>query len=215
MKSIVLAALLGATEAYWPRIQSTVALKQQRLATIEKDAQDSEDSEDSEEETHLFNLDGQAIQVKTDAMQDEYVNGYKHAWYQPWDSSDEPGAAYTRKVPVKYSMDGGGDVMVGSMIRTYAVEEKKCEDPALFGTSAACVPTGNFFVKKSSGKMAAKEVIGTHLGLKGTAAKSYLDEYYDKAWAHFDIAGAGLLGVDVMPSFYRFLCSNQSIELGQ
>ena len=131
--------------------------------------------------------------------------GLEGDYYQPWESRDEPGAAYTRKIPAKYKKDGGGDVFVGSMIKTYAVEEKACDDPSLGGE---CTPTGNFFVMKSSAKMAAKEVLGTHKGLKGEELKAYLDDYFDKAWAHFDIAKAGLLEVNQMPAFFRFLASD-------
>ena len=124
-------------------------------------------------------------------------------FYQPWESRDEPDAAYTRKIPTKYKKDGGGDVFVGSMIKTYAVEEKACDE-----IDGVCAPTGNFFVMKSSAKMAAKEVLGTHKGLKGAELKAYLDDYFDKSWAHFDISQAGLLEVNQMPAFFRFLASD-------
>ena len=100
--------------------------------------------------------------------------------------------------------------MVGSMIKTYAVEEKKCDEDI-----GDCEPTGNFFVMKTSAKMAAKEVLATHKGLKGQALKAYLDDYFDKAWAHFDISSSGVLGVNQMPAFFRFLASDQRMPLGQ
>ena len=84
---------------------------------------------------------------------------YEFGWYQPWESSTEPEAPYTRKMPPVCLPDKGGDTMVCSMIKTYAVEEKKCEPAELGGV---CAPTGNFYVMKSSAKMAAKEVLGTH-----------------------------------------------------
>ena len=152
----------------------------------------------------------------SDSDDDEDNNmqtGWEYGWYQPWESRDEPEAKYTRKVPAKYSENGGGDVMVGSMIKTYAVEEKKCDDDDV--PDGECWPTGNFFVMKSSAKMAAKEVLSTHMNLTGEEQTAYLNDYFDKAFSHFDVGGAGLLGVNQMPAFFRFLLSDQRIEMGQ
>ena len=48
-------------------------------------------------------------------------------------------------------------------------------------------------------RSAASEVLGTHKGLKGAALQSYLDTYFAKAWAHFDVNRTGTVEVIKMP----------------
>jgi len=81
-----------------------------------------------------------------------------------------------------------------SMITTYAAEEKD-EDG---------VPNGNFFLNKASAERALTEVVGTHKGLSGKNLKAYVTEYFPRTWAHFDVNGAGMVGVEVMPQMARF-----------
>ena len=107
-----------------------------------------------------------------------------------------------------YAKDG--DVFVNSMIEKYAVEEKKCNDDM-----EACVPTGHFWMNEVGTRFAAKEVLNTHMGLSGEAQKEYIDQYFDKTWAHFDVNGAGVIEVNKMPMFFRFLMSDQRQDIGQ
>lgn len=96
------------------------------------------------------------------------------------------------------------------MLEKYAVEEKKCNDDM-----EACVPTGAFWMNPTGTKFACKEVLKDHMGLEGEAQKAYLDEYFDKAWGHFDVNGAGVIEAAKMPMFFRFLMSDQRQDIGQ
>jgi len=90
-----------------------------------------------------------------------------------------------------------------SMIMKYAAEEKD-EDG---------VPNGAFFLNEASARAASAEVLGSHKGLKGADLKGYLDTYFPRTWAHFDVNGAGFIGVEVMPQFARFIASDQTMQL--
>jgi len=76
-----------------------------------------------------------------------------------------------------------------SMIMKYAAEEKT-DDGA---------PSGNFFLNEASARAAAGEVLGSHKGLAGADLKGYLDTYFPRTWAHFDVNKSGFIGVEVMP----------------
>ena len=49
--------------------------------------------------------------------------------------------------------------------------------------------------------------------LEGHKAKEYMDTYFDKTWSHFDVNQTGMVEVERMPGFMRFLCSDQTMEL--
>ena len=132
---------------------------------------------------------------------------YKFDWYQPWQSNPE--GEYERVITPHFSADGD-DIFMRSMIKSYALEEKKCDDDM-----KNCAPTGHFWMNAVGTRAAAKEVLATHKGLKGEALKTYLDTYFDKAWSHFDVNRAGTVEVIKMPQFMRFLASDQSMSLGQ
>jgi hypothetical protein len=108
---------------------------------------------------------------------------------------------YERVVPAKYA--DGGDSFMASMIQNYALEGKN-ED----GT-----PTGKFFMNEAITKQAAAEILKTHKKLEGKELEDYLNQYFARTFAHFDVTKDGLLSVDVMPQFMRFLASDQSMQL--
>jgi hypothetical protein len=58
-------------------------------------------------------------------------------------------------------------------------------------------------------RSASAEVLGTHKKMAGAELSSYLDNYYPKTWAHFDVNKSGRIGVETMPLFVRFLASDQ------
>ena len=111
---------------------------------------------------------------------------------------------YERVPPARFSADSD-DLFMRSVIMKYAAEEKT-EDGA---------PSGNFFLNEASTRALASEVLGTHKGLSGDALKSYLDTYFAKAWAHFDVNKSGMVEVLKMPQFMRFVASDQSLSLGE
>jgi hypothetical protein len=108
---------------------------------------------------------------------------------------------YERVVPVKYA--DGGDSFMSSMIQNYALEGKN-ED----GT-----PNGKFYMNEPITRHAATEVLKTHKKLEGKELEDYMKQYFDRTFAHFDVTKDGILDVDVMPQFMRFLASDQSMQL--
>jgi len=82
------------------------------------------------------------------------------------------------------------------------------KDHAHESASETGTPTGNFHMNKSGARHLAKEIIETHMGLKGEKAESYLDENFDKTWDHFDVNKENKVEASRMPGFYRFLTGN-------
>ena len=107
------------------------------------------------------------------------------------------------RVPPDHFTNGSDDLFMRSMIMTYAIEHKTKEG----------APNGNFGMPESQTRAASAEVLGTHKGLSGAALSSYLDTYFPRTWAHFDVNKSGELGVEVMPAFMRFLASDQTLNL--
>jgi len=85
----------------------------------------------------------------------------------------------------------------------------------LEGTKIGGEPTGKFMMTQSTALAASKEVLNTHKGLSGDALSAYLDTYFDKAWAHFDVNQSGKIEVIKMPQFMRFVASDQYMQLGE
>lgn len=110
-------------------------------------------------------------------------------------------AVYERVVPAKFA--DGGDSFMASMIENYALEGKN-ED----GT-----PNGKFFMNEAVTRQAASEVLKTHKKLETKENEDYMKQYFARTWQHFDVTHDGLVEVDVMPQFMRFLASDQTLSL--
>ena len=110
---------------------------------------------------------------------------------------------YERVPPPNFAGDGD-DLFMRSMIMKYAMEKKTGEDEK----EAEGTPTGEFFMDEAATKLASAEVLGTHKGLK-----DYMKTYFPRTWAHFDVNKGGVVGVEVMPQFMRFLASDQTMKL--
>ena len=75
------------------------------------------------------------------------------------------------------------------------------------------VPNGTFFFSPLAARMAANEVVATHLGLKGDALNAYMDKFFDQTWRHFDTNDSGEIEPERMSGFMRFLCGNMRFNL--
>lgn len=95
---------------------------------------------------------------------------------------------YSRAVPDNFSGDAD-DIFMRSMITNYARE----------GANDEGAPNGTFWMSEATTDAAAREVLGTHKGLKGAELDKYLDTYFAKAWAHFDVNKRGSVEVIQMP----------------
>jgi len=109
---------------------------------------------------------------------------------------------YERVLPVQFA-DASDDLFMRSMIMNYAREGKN-EDGS---------PNGVFTMTEAQTRGAAAEVLGTHKKMDAGAVKEYLNTYFPRTWAHFDVNKAGFVGVEVMPQFVRFLASDQTLSL--
>ena len=108
---------------------------------------------------------------------------------------------YERVAPEHFSAPSD-DLFMKSMIMNYALEAKD-KDGA---------PTGAFFMNEAATRAAAGEVLASHKKLDAAAKAEYLNTYFPRTWAHFDVNKSGLLGVETMPQFMRFLASDQTLE---
>ena len=70
-------------------------------------------------------------------------------------------------------------------------------------------------MNEATARAAAAEVLTTHKGLKGDALAKYLDTYFPRTFAHFDVNRSGFIEVIKMPMFMRFLASDQYMSLGE
>ena len=133
-----------------------------------------------------------------------YDHDHPHPGFQAtWDEFDG-NWSYKRQMPENPLGPGSGDDQFQfSMLKNYAVE----------GATEDGYPTGEFYLTPATAWMAAKEVVETHLGLKGQANEDYLNKYFDKTWRHFDTADNGKIEPERMSGFFRFLCSNMQITL--
>ena len=61
---------------------------------------------------------------------------------------------------------------------------------------------------------ASEEVVGTHLHLKGDAAKSYLKDLFPALWERFDVNEEGRIEIDRAPVFLRQICGNAEACVG-
>ena len=168
---------------------------------LESDSESS-DSESDEEEAN--------VGIAADKVID------KNPIYNAWESVKD-GAAdgkYERVITPNFSADSD-DVFMRSMIKTYAHEKRTPIEELDDGTKIGGEPTGSFWLAKKDMFRAAKEVMGTHKGLKGDALSSYLDTYFDRAWSNFDVNGDGAVEVIKAPQFMRFLASDQGMSLGE
>ena len=135
-----------------------------------------------------------------------------NAWESVKDGAED--GKYERVITPNFSADDD-DIFMRSMIKKYAVEKRTDHEELDDGTKVGGEPTGTFMMTKGTSLAAAKEVLNTHKGLSGDALASYIDTYFDKAWAHFDVNKDGSIEVIKMPQFMRFICSDQNMSLGE
>jgi hypothetical protein len=136
--------------------------------------------------------------------------------YNSWESvsggSDD--GHYERVITPHFATDSD-DIFMRSMIKQYAQEERTKFETEEDGTKTGGEPTGKYWMNKLWTEAAAKEVLGTHKGLKGDELNAYMTTYFPRTWEHFDVNGAGSLEVIKMPQFMRMLASDQTMSLGE
>ena len=152
-----------------------------------------------------------AVSSSSSSSDDETNVQLDHPDYFVAGDSGTLGAAeYERVIPERFANDDD-DIFMRSMIENYAVEEKTPKTD----TDPGGAPTGHFWMTKSTAYAAAQEVLATHKGLRGAELNTYLDTYFNKAWGHFDVNVVGKIEVIKMPTFIRFLASDQYFQFIQ
>ena len=101
---------------------------------------------------------------------------------------------YNREVPERFT-GSGDDTLMRSVVEKYAVELKDKDGK----------PSGKFYCTPNGAHSISLEVVETHMGLNGGEAINYLNEYFQKAWDHFDVNKDGYIEAERMPTFLRFL----------
>jgi hypothetical protein len=109
---------------------------------------------------------------------------------------------YKRVTPSRFAGDED-DIFMRSMIEQYALEGKNKDGS----------PNGQFWMDEAAARAAASEVLHTHRNLVGKERDEYLNTYFARTWAHFDVNRSGKIEVIKMPQFMRFLCSDQQMYL--
>ena len=135
-----------------------------------------------------------------------------NAWESVKDGAED--GKYERVVTSHFNADSD-DIFMRSMITKYAQELRTDTEKLDDGTKLGGEPTGKFVMTQATTLAAAKEVLNTHKGLSGDALSAYLDTYFAKAWAHFDVNQSGSIEVIKLPQLMRFLASDQYMSLGE
>merc|ERR1719408_690409 len=161
------------------------------LALAAASAYSVSESSESESDVRFVQLHG-----------DSEESDHSKEFYNAWDAVKDEEEGYHRAMPSLFAGDDD-DLFMRSMIKTYALEGKNKDGS----------PNGNFVMDEATTRAAATEVLGTHKGMKGDAAKKYLDTYFPRTFAHFDVTKGGKIEVIKMPQFMRFLASDQYMSL--
>ena len=133
---------------------------------------------------------------------DDSESDHSKEFYNAWNAVKDEEEGYHRVIPSHFSGDDD-DLFMRSMCKTYALEGKNKDGS----------PNGNFVMDEATTRAAASEVLETHKGLTGDAKKKYLDTYFPRTFAHFDVTKSGKIEVIKMPQFMRFLASDQYMTL--
>ena len=124
-------------------------------------------------------------------------------WFAARENGTGPLDKKYERVPPEHFAAGTDDLFMRSMIMNYALEGKD-KDGA---------PTGVFVMNEAQTKAAAAEVLASHKGIKGGELSSYMETYFPRTWAHYDVNKTGFIGVETIPMFMRFLSSDQTLNL--
>merc|ERR1719223_1803109 len=98
-------------------------------------------------------------------------------WFAARENGTGPLDKKYERVPPEHFAAGTDDLFMRSMIMNYALEGKD-KDGA---------PTGVFVMNEAQTKAASAEVL------------SYMETYFPRTWAHYDVNKTGLVGVETMP----------------
>ena len=189
--TFAVACLIGVISAEEP-VWSLRSLNSNAANAKEQAAYADNATKASEKNVH----DWTKVQVDSDESEQENVqlNGddsesdHSKEFYNAWNAVKDEEEGYHRAIPAYFSGDSD-DLFMRSMCKTYALEGKNKDGS----------PNGNFVMDEATTRAAASEVLGTHKGLSGDAKKKYIDTYFPRTFAHFDVTKGGKIEVIKMP----------------
>ena len=148
----------------------------------------------------LMYLGHHPIATKWDGEDNKHPGfGPEHSGYEGVEGLGK----YERVAPANFQgPDSGDHQFMNSMIMNYALE--------LADDSGK--PTGKFVFKKKHARLAAQEILSTHMSMTDAAEReAFLEKNFENAWTHYDTAGAGQLDVQTMLPFFRYMLGNNQI----
>jgi hypothetical protein len=204
MKTIALMAFLGYVSASQVNEQAVAGPNNSQLIRINtfaqaKESSSSSDSSSSKSSSSSSDSDDDK-KVQLNDSDEEVDHSKEH--FKAHQSEMLGDNAYKRVTPARFAADTD-DIFMRSMVEQYA-EEGKNKDGS---------PNGKFTLTETLARAASSEVLNTHKKLDGKALETYLNTYFPRTWAHFDVNREGKVGAIVMPQFMRFLCSDQQMYL--
>ena len=131
------------------------------------------------------------------------INGEPKEKFPHWMHGFGGYKTYMRDVPDRFETEAD-DTLMRSLYKNYATEGQKKD-----GT-----PNGHYWVNKKNAEAVSREVIATHLGLKGGDADGFIKENFESLWTRYDVNEDGFLEIDRMPAFLRALCGNAEACIG-
>jgi len=190
---IVLAALLGFSEVQ----VNALAMRKHHYEPEELLQEDSESDDDSSTDLGLESDDDSSTDLQVGDDEKKPEDPYPH-WMHGFGGYH----TYMRDVPDRFE-GAGDDKLMESMYKNYAFEGRKNG-----------LPDGHFWLDEANAKAASTEVVATHLGLKGGALTSYVNEHFAEVWKRFDVNEEGKVEIDRMPAFLRMVCGSAEACLG-
>ena len=141
-----------------------------------------------------------AIKINSDPIPVTPTPVEKHdctkEYFRAYQDGMEGDQAYKRVVPVHFNGEGDhDDRFMWNLYKNYALE----------GKTKDCKPSGKFWIDKRGAATVALEVLQNNVGMDLTKANKHLDEYFEKAWNHYDVNQTGLIEVTMMHTFMKFL----------
>ena len=102
---------------------------------------------------------------------------------------------YDGPLPEEYDVAKGGDAFMNKVLRAYGEKE------------------GEKFVVSREGALAlATDIMENNQGMRPNDAKAHIGAEFDKAWNHFDILNEGKIRAEQVPSLYRMVTRNATMQ---
>ena len=114
------------------------------------------------------------------------------------------GKEYVRKFPEQYDEETQEKFM-RRVLNEYALEKKDEKGE----------PSGTFFMDMKNAKLLVKDLIKKVKGFDDAKTNTYVQQYFQRTWEHFDVNNDGLLDANDMTAFCKYFASDQSLDLDE